>query len=97
MVSLGCERNPLIPAGLILVHIMSEVLSQHTMVPLNTPLRFGMNRGRLNFLDLNDLVGVSKNFANEVSALISFFRILGVPYFNTVLTTKAMATVSASC
>jgi hypothetical protein len=34
----GRERNLLIPVGLILIYIMSQVLGQHTMVPLNTPL-----------------------------------------------------------
>ena len=65
----GCERNPLIPVGLIVVYIMSEVLSQHTMAPLNTPLRFGMKRSRLNFLYFKNLAGVSKYFANEVGTL----------------------------
>jgi hypothetical protein len=71
IVRVGRERNPLIPVGLILVYIMSQVLSQHTMDPLNTPLRFRMKHSKLNFLDLKDLAGVSKNFTNEVSALIS--------------------------
>jgi hypothetical protein len=41
------------------------------MAPLNTPLRIGLKRSRLNLLELNDLAGVLKNLANEVSALIS--------------------------
>ena len=95
-VRVGCERNPLIPVGLVLVYIMSEVLSQHTMAPLNIPLRFGMKRCRLNFLVLKDLTGVSKHFANEVGTLISLYD-LGVPHFYTMSATKALATVSASC
>ena len=67
----GRERNPLIPVGLILVYIASQVLSQHTKSPLNTPLQFGMKRCRLNFLGLKDLSGVSEHFANEVCALVS--------------------------
>ena len=50
---------------------MSEVLRQLTIAPLNTSLRFGMKRSCLNFLDLKDLAGVSKHFANEISSLIS--------------------------
>ena len=71
IIHVGCERNPLIPLHLILVDIISEVLSQHTMAPLSTPLRFRTKRSRLNFLDLKDLAGVSKHSANEVGALIS--------------------------
>ena len=70
IVHVGCKRNPLMPVGLVLVYIMSEVLGQHTMAPLNTPLRFGMKRSRLNFLNLQHLAGVSKDLTNEVSALI---------------------------
>jgi len=65
------EMNPIIPVGLILVYIINEVLSQHMMASLITPLRFGMKLSRLNFLDFMDHAGVSKHFANEVSALIS--------------------------
>jgi len=50
---------------------MSEVLSQHTMAPLNTPLRIWVKRSRLNFLNLKHLAGVSENLTNEFSALIS--------------------------
>jgi len=71
IVHVGCKRNPLIPFGLVLLYIMSEVLSQHTMAPLNTPLRFGVKRSRLNFLKLKHLAGVSEHLMNEVSALIS--------------------------
>ena len=73
IVHVGRERNPLIPVGLILIYIMYEVLSQHTMAPLNTPLRLRTERSRLYFLDLNDLTGISKNFAHEVSPLISLY------------------------
>jgi hypothetical protein len=67
----GRKMNPIIPVGLILVYIINEVLRQHMMATLITPLRFGMKLSRLNFLDLMCHAGVSKHFANEVSALIS--------------------------
>jgi hypothetical protein len=49
------KKIPLIPVGLILIYIMSVVLSQHTLTPLDTPLRFGMKCSRLNFLILRIL------------------------------------------
>ena len=73
IVHVGRERNPLIPVGLILIYIMSEILSQHTMAPLNTALRLRTERSKLYFLDLKDLTGISKNFAHDVSALISLY------------------------
>ena len=66
-----CQRNPLFPVGLVLVYIMSELVSKHTMAPLNTPLRFGMKRSGLSFLNLMHLAGISEHLTNEVSALIS--------------------------
>jgi len=71
IVHIGYERNPLMAVGLVLVHITFEVLSQHTMASRHTPFQFGMKRSRLNFLDLKDLAGVSKHFANVFSAFTS--------------------------
>jgi len=92
----SCKRNPLIPVCLVLVYIMCEALSQHTVAPVNTSLRFRMKRRRLNFLNLKHLASVSKYLTNEDSALISLWN-SRCAYFNTMFATKALATVTASC
>ena len=63
------ERDTPVPVGLILAHVVSEVLSQHTVTPLNTSLRFWMERGGLN-LNFEDLTGFLKCLTNKVGALI---------------------------
>jgi hypothetical protein len=95
-ISIGGKAHTFVPVRLVLFHVILKILGPYSVTTFNTPLRFWMKGGGLNYLYFRKFACVFEHFTNKITQF-SVYTILGVPYFIITCESKALATVSASC